>query len=846
MRFYRNVQSRTLGNGVRIFVFPQPGTAVEVECFVRTGSIHEGKHLGYGLSHFLEHMLFQGCRDYPGTAAADAIDRLGGSMNAYTSYDHTAYHANLAGRHLPEAVRILSRMVRFPEFPEARFAEEREVILREEEMGRDNPDRLLCNRLNGSIFRNHPLRHPIIGYRELISKVTREIMAGYYEERYTPERCFWVIVGDAEPEYAFELVENEMADWERRSLEEPAIQPEPAQCVARREAFSFADPLARLAVGVRIPEISHADVAGCDVLAGILGMGDGSRLVRTLELERQLAVTLRSFSYSQGAGGLLAVTASTPPGKLEQLESALLRELDAIRNGALTRAEVEREKTQQYAEHLRELRSIREIAANIGGGVIANEAPDLSDAYLEQLGRLTLDDLNRIAATYLSPERLCIVRQLSGERKRSTARKTGPDRPEPELTFLDNTSRLVTLSDRRLPLVDFALTLPGGAIFEPREIGGVSALTADLLNAGAGKWKESALLTRLDAGGANFSVNAGLNSFTIECTFPRRHRAAVFQLLKAIVATPAFGQSEFDREKANRLELLKSRELSPRAAAEDRCRKLMFGNHPYGWGTTGRTEQLANITRDRLAEFYFSRLVPGQAIFGWSGDCSRAEAAEWTAELCEAIPWRRDRIELPPEPVFPSGPQFEAIPLPREQTMVLCALPGPALNGEMLSLCEILFQAENGLSSPVFKLVREENSLAYSTGMRLCGGFHPGWLLFYAVTTAENAERALSLLETEIQRLATEGLTPEEFDSAREGAAFAAARSAESTGSLLISSLLSLHYGRPLEESLTHEAELRAIRRGDFVETLKPYLSNPAAVRIFAGRLANDNKELLS
>ena len=78
MRFYRNVVSRTLENGVRIFVFPQPGTAVEVECFVRTGSIHEGARLGYGLSHFLEHMLFQGCRDYPGTAAADAIDRLGG------------------------------------------------------------------------------------------------------------------------------------------------------------------------------------------------------------------------------------------------------------------------------------------------------------------------------------------------------------------------------------------------------------------------------------------------------------------------------------------------------------------------------------------------------------------------------------------------------------------------------------------------------------------------------------------------------------------------------------------------------------------------------------------------
>ena len=146
---------------------------------------------------------------------------------------------------------------------------------------------------------------------------------------------------------------------------------------------------------------------------------------------------------------------------------------------------------------------------------------------------------------------------------------------------------------------------------------------------------------------------------------------------------------------------------------------------------------------------------------------------------------------------------------------------------------------------PLFKAIREDNALAYTTGMRLAGGFHPGWLLFYAVTTAESARRALSLLETEIRRLAEHGLTPEEFNSAREGAAFAAARGAESTGSLLISSLLSLHYGRPLEESLNHEAELRAIPREEFQKTLKPYLSNSATVRIFAGKLTNA-KELLS
>lgn len=838
MKFYRNVVSRTLENGVRIFVFPQPGTAVEVECFIRTGSIHEGARLGCGLSHFLEHMLFQGCRNYPGTAAADAIDRLGGSMNAYTSYDHTAYHANLAGRHLPEAVRILAHMVRFPEFPEARFNEERQVILREEEMGRDNPERQLYTRLNAAVYQEHPLRHPVIGCRELIAEVTRDVMAEYYEMRYTPDRCFWVVVGDAEPERTFELIEAEMNGWRRRHLAEPAIPPEPAQCAPRADSFVFADPLERLAVGIRIPEITHPDIAAYDVLSGILGMGDGSRLVRKLELEEQLAVKLQSFSYSQNAGGLLGITANFVPGKAKKFESALMRELDAVRRGELSRAEIEREKTQQYAEHLRELRGIREIAANIGGSVVAAGSPDFGDFYLERLTKLTPDDLARVAAA-LDPDRFCVVRQHAETRSAKHAASVKTAELTPELTTLGNGARLVTITDRRLPIVDFALALPGGTIFERPELGGVSGLAADLLTAGTKRHSESALLTGLDAGGASVSVNAGLNSFLIECSCPRRHFARVFRLLKEIVAAPSFGQAEFDREKANRRELLGSRALSPRAAAEDRARLLMFGGHPYGWGTAGTLPQLEGLTREVTAEYYYSRLVPEQAIFGWGGDCTEAEAREWTAELAAAMPWRKERIALPEPPKFPPGPRTAEIPLPREQTMVLTAVPGPALGGELYSMCEILFQAENGLASPVFKLVREEHSLAYSTGMRLSGGFHPGWLLFYAVTAAETAERALELLEQERRRLAANGLSPEEFNSAREGAAFAAARAAESVGTALNSTLLSLHYGRGIDECFRHEAELRGVEREALNAALTPYLSHPSPVQVMAGRLPN-------
>lgn len=837
MNFYRSVLSRTLANGVGIHVFPQPGSAVEVECFIRTGSIHEGEQLGCGLSHFLEHMVFQGSRGYPGTTAADTINRIGGQMNAYTSFDHTAYHAQLSGRHLKTAIEVIAAMVCHPEFPEERFASEREVILRERELSFDQPERRLFEETNRTVFRHHPVRHPIIGYRELIAGVTRDTIAAYHRRRYTPGRCFWVIVGDVDPEQAFALVTEQMEEWPIAFLEEPVLPQEPEQCAERRSGFIFADPLARLSATVRIPEITGADIPALDVLAGILGMGDGSRLVRILEQEKQLAVTLRSFCYSQPCGGLLGISAAATPGKLRKLESELRRELDRIRKGGLTRAEVSREKTQQLSEHLRELRGIREIAANIGGGVIAADAPDFSDTYLRRLSGLTPDDVTAAAEKYLTPERFSFVIQTPAKSGKRPGAVRFRKRPEPELVESAGLPRLVHLPDRRLPLVDFALVLPGGSIFEAPELGGISGLTADLLTAGTRKYSESEIYRRLDASGANLSVNAGANSLMVELTAPRRHFPAAFRLLAEILSGPTFPAQQFAREKNNRLELLASRALSPRAAAEDLARRLLFRRHPYSWGSTGTVEQLENITAETVREFYASRWNRSQTIAGFAGDCTRDEAETLLAELAGKIRWQAARCELPAPPVFPPEHDgFSSIELPREQTAVFCVLPGPALAGTELALFEIVLQAENGLSSPLFKAIREDNALAYTTGMRLAGGFHPGWLAFYAVTTADQVEKAAGLLLAEIRRLKETGLTEAEFEAAREGAAFAAARNAESVNGALSSTLLDLHYHRPFSECGRHEELLRSLDRTQVNAALRHFLGG-VVVQVRAGRL---------
>lgn len=836
MNFYRNVVSHTLGNGMRIFVLPRPGSPVEVECFVKTGSIHEGDSLGSGLSHFLEHMLFQGCRNYPGTAAADTIDRLGGSINAYTSFDHTAYHAHLAGIHLETAIDVLAAMVRHPEFPAERFAAEREVILREQELGADNPDRKLFETLNAEVFKLHPVRCPIIGFRHLIAGVTRDRVAEYWRRRYTPGRIFWVVVGNADPGRVCDAIGERLEDWQDLFPGEPALPVEPEQCIERHTEFCFSDPLARLAAGIRTPAITHRAIPALDVLAGILGMGESSRLVRLLEREKQLAVDLRTFCYAQPFGGILGITAAASPGKLGRLESALRRELEAIRAGGITAAEAKREKRQQLAEHLRQLRTLHEIAANIGGGVVACDSPDLSDGYLEKLEALTVDEIRQAAAEYLAPEHFSFVRQRPAGKgsQRNTAAK--PRRLTPVSETLPDGVRLVTITDRELPLVDFALSLPGGTIFESAGTGGISALAADLLTAGTRRRTENDLLNRLDSCGATLNINTGLNSFILELNAPRRQFPAALRLVREILCEPAFGEPKFERERDNRLELMRSRAQAPRAAAQDLARQLLFGAHPYSWGTNGTPEQLRHLTREAIAEFYRSFWRPGQVICGFGGDCSETEAAEWGKMVLDGIAWLPGSQRLPAPPEFPKESTMREIRLDRNQTALVRAIPGPALVDGTYNCFKIFHHAENGLSSRLFKLIREENALAYTTGMRLSGGFHPGWLLFHAVTAPEQARRAEQLIAGEIARLAEEGIPAEEFDAARECAAFAAAQTVESVSSALSAVLLAMHYSQEPESVWNNEAELRQLTRDEVNRVIAPFLAASAAVTVFAGK----------
>ena len=832
MGFLSNTVVTELDNGVRLCCFHRRGASVELQVHIATGSMHEKEYLGCGLSHFLEHMVFQGCAGFPGRSVADEVNTLGGEVNAYTSYDRTCYRMQLPKSSWRKGLEMLSAMVRFPEFPEERFAAEKEVILRECERGNDDISRRVHEKFLRTMFLKHPVRVPVIGFKEMISGVTREMMADYYAKRYTPERCVVVAAGDLSAAEFFESAGEFFSSWKRSFLAEELIPAEPLPVVTRESSLIYPDPLERLFWGVRIPGAGSAQLPALELLFGVLGSGDGSVLTRELVLNKPLAVGLRSFCYSLGDIALAGVSAKAEPSKMNKLKSALAFELEKAADGKISASHLEREKGQQYADHLRELRDIVCIAGEIAGGMFWNNTPDAGDKFLENLRKTGIEDVTQAAAEFLDQQHWVHIHQHNRQER---LKKSVPEKSR-ILDCWKNKSgnTVIHAPDNQLPLCSFFMVLPGGAIFEPAGKSGITRLLAQVLPSGGGKYDENAFLRELDSAGAVLDVSAGANSVTFELSAPARKISRAMKLMCAMLAEPRFEQRVVEREKMRLHEAMISRQYNPVKAGSDRAMQLLYGDHPYAFARSGKTEDMAGITRDEVAGF-FENCKSGKKIYGFGGDITAAEAEKFSLMLDAAMKSDAEGFTFPAMPEFSSTVRRDTVELEREQTVVLRMLPGlssAASDDDSLEMAEILHQAENGLASTLFKTVREEHALSYSVGMSFSAGFHPGTLSFYAMTAAGAGKQVMTLLNDEIRRLGEEGLSETEFDAAKQCVIFDAEKNLDSPESLLRTAVLDAYYGRPPLDILDRPRRVAGISLSVFNERIKKYFTAPAGVEV--------------
>src|SRR5436189_3498313 len=307
-------QKSILPDGLTLIVKEDRSAPVaSVQAWCATGSIFEDKHLGAGLSHILEHMLFKGTKTRSTSEIAQKIQDVGGYINAYTSFDRTVFWIDVPKDGALTALDILADAMMNSTLPAQEYVKEQEVIRREFAMGMDDPDRTITHLLFATAYQRHPYQLPVIGLIDIYNNLTQEQVMEYYKTRYVPNNLTFIVVGDVVTAEVREKLVNLFKDQSAKSLAPIYIPPEPPQLGLREVHQQFATELTHFAMAWHVPEISDPDVPALDLLSVILGEGHSSRLYRKVREESGLAFAISAFSYTPGDPGILGLDAILDP-----------------------------------------------------------------------------------------------------------------------------------------------------------------------------------------------------------------------------------------------------------------------------------------------------------------------------------------------------------------------------------------------------------------------------------------------------------------------------------------------------------------------------------------------------
>lgn len=766
------VHREILSNGITLLVRPDHHVPiVAIQVWVRNGSIYEDDYLGAGISHAIEHMIFKGTPTRPPGTIADEISSRGGHINAYTGLDRTVFHAVMPSAEWSVGVNVLADALMNASFPEDEWQKERNVILREMAMDRDNPDWVVSRMLWETAFRTHPYRYPVIGYEAPFKALTADDLRNYFHRRYRPEQTLVVIVGDVTLTDAVARVSGAFTDFQRDRIYPPSIPEEPPQNASRFITRYGPYRIGRLSLAYHTVPFYHPDAPVLDLLAEAVSRGRSSRLVKRLREDLQLAHEVSAWSYTGTYPGLFGIEAVFDPERQSNLITELHREINNWRTRGFTPAEVARARRAMLAAELSQFETVAGTAGAIGAGEFYTGDPAYSLKYIRRVLEATADTLQQVASKYLVPEN-CTTALLLPEGNKTPgtgARKQQTEEGTPVLkkTTLSNGLRLITRQDCRLPFVYVCAAFRGGLLSESAERAGITYLMSQMLTRGTHHHSAAEIAQLLDDMAASLEPFAGANSFGIRGRCLSTDLEKFTALLAECLAEPAFPESELEKTRKMQLAALVQQQEKPFYAALLSLRRVMFGRHPYRSDPLGEPESLKHITRADVIRHY-RKLVRGQnGVVSFFGDLEIPRDEKLVARYLSRLP--AESAELPPRPeAFASLPARTKERFPGHQAIVLLGYPSVAVTDRLADASLIIQESLNGMASALFKEIREKRGLVYYAGALLQMGLDPAFMVLYAGTTETSAETVAELLKAQAERIAHEGLRPDEVETARK------------------------------------------------------------------------------
>ena len=412
---FADVSEFELDNGLKLIVKEDHRAPVVVsQVWYKVGSSYE--HNGItGISHVLEHMMFKETKNLKPNEFSQIIAENGGEQNAFTGRDYTAYFQKLHKDRLEVSFKHEADRMRNLIISEDELLKEREVVAEERRMRTDdNPKSMLRESFNATAFVNSPYHHPVSGWMSDINHYQADDLRAWYQKWYAPNNATVVVVGDVEPQAVLALAKKYFAPLQPEQIATLKPQIEVEQKGIREIKVKAPAELPYLMMGWKIPVVSTATTENAwepyalEVMAGILDGGNSARFAKELVREQQVATSVGAGNSLFSRLKDLFMVAGTPAnGKtVDELKSAVIEQIERIKNEPVTQQELDRVKAQVVAEAVYERDSVFYQAMQIGMLETIGLDWKLSDQYVENVNAVTAEQIQAVAKKFFIDDKL--------------------------------------------------------------------------------------------------------------------------------------------------------------------------------------------------------------------------------------------------------------------------------------------------------------------------------------------------------------------------------------------------------------------------------------------------------
>jgi predicted Zn-dependent peptidase len=392
-----------------ILINDKNSLTASVVVFVRVGSGNE-KPSQAGLSHFIEHLIFKGSKNYPGDSLSKNVENFGGEINAATSREFTTYYINMQKCYVEESLKMLADTIQSPLFPKEEIDKERKVVIEEIQRHSDNPGSVLYEKFYETIYKTSALKNSVIGTSEVIASVTPEEIYEYYKTHYVPENMTVVVCGGFDKEKVEMILEDTFSKFKKQTV--------PCEPILKEEERSGKDIMqyGKVEVGYMLSgflasDIDNEDIYVADLAADILGGAKSSILYKALYEKKHLVYAIDStFSIEKGTGNVY-ITSIFEPKNLESIREEIEKQIEDIINNGITEEELNMSKLLLKTDWQFSSETPYDIADKIGYFSLIGR-PDYVPNYLNKLNSLTSKDVINFFKKYYSKNTISHVALL--------------------------------------------------------------------------------------------------------------------------------------------------------------------------------------------------------------------------------------------------------------------------------------------------------------------------------------------------------------------------------------------------------------------------------------------------